>query len=78
MERMTHTNRKDGVMNNTVKIKIKTVYGKELAYPKNYTAVLLTTLTGRKTFTPGDLRIIKRLGYNIEQFPKYIPIEYNK
>ena len=43
----------------------KNVYGNELIYPDNMIAKLLIDLTGKKTAGAADLRIIKRLGYEV-------------
>jgi hypothetical protein len=47
----------------TVLVKIKNVYGTDTVYPLCDTAVLLTKLTGRKTFTDTDIKTLKELGY---------------
>lgn len=55
-----------------VLITIKAVYGKELIYPANDTAKLLTRLTGRTTLSNGDLSIAQEMGYTVKVFtPSY-------
>ena len=51
---------------NTIKVKIKNVYGAELVYPASETAEVLLSLTGQKTFSPHHTAKIKKLGYLIE------------
>lgn len=50
----------------TIKITIKTVYGKELMYPMDEKGKLFASLVGRKTLTAEHLELIKALGYTIE------------
>ena len=46
-----------------ITIKIKNVYGNEMIYPVCDKAKMLVELTGKKTFTPYAIRILKELGY---------------
>ena len=48
-----------------VHVEVRDVYGNQLVYPASDTARIFTGLTGKKTFTPGDLDHIRRLGYTI-------------
>jgi len=48
-------------------IKIKTVYGEDKIYPACATAETFAALTGKKTFSPVDLKHIRALGYTIKQ-----------
>lgn len=50
-----------------VRLQVKNVYGKLLAYPVGETALLLLKLTGKKTLDLKDIQIIKDLGFKIEQ-----------
>ena len=58
-----------------VVLTIKSVYGVPKVYPApgNRTAELLAALVGTKTFSTGDLTVIKALGYEIEYVSAYIP-----
>lgn len=58
-----------------VVLTIKSVYGVPKVYPApgNRTAELLAALTGTKTFSTGDLAVIKALGYEIEYVSAYTP-----
>lgn len=53
-------------MNQTITFFEKSVYGKTLIYPKCDKANIFAGLTGTKTFTVGQLNLIKGLGYNVE------------
>jgi hypothetical protein len=46
-------------------LKRKNVYGNELIYPVNNTAVIFANLIGKKTFTANDLDLISCLNYEI-------------
>lgn len=50
-----------------VTIRIKTVYGRTLAYPANEAACLFAVLTGTTTLTGKTLKIIQQLGYTIKE-----------
>ncbi len=54
-----------------IQIKVKSVYGVERIYPVNDTAVKFGRLVGTKTFTKEQLKIIKDLGYEIEEVYAY-------
>jgi DNA mismatch repair protein MutH len=45
-----------------LEIEIKNVYGNNLIYPINDTAILITKLTHKKTLSYNDLTILKKLG----------------
>lgn len=47
--------------------RIKSVYGNDLYYPVNETALKFANLLGKKTFSRVDLSIIGNLGYTITQ-----------
>ena len=49
----------------TLILKTKNVYGNELIYPVNETAVIFANLIGKKTFTANDLDLIVALKYEI-------------
>jgi len=50
----------------TIKVTIKSVYGKELVYPVSEMAKLFAELLGRKTLVARDIQIIKQMGYTVE------------
>jgi len=50
-----------------VQVKIKQVYGRDMIYPANETAILFTRFTGQKTLTPRDLALIRQLGFHVDQ-----------
>jgi len=41
------------------------VYGKELYYPANDRAELFLQLTGKKTYSKDELKILQKVGYNV-------------
>lgn len=45
---------------------LKQVYGNETIYPVNDVALILASLTGKKTLNSSDLTKIKSLGFSIE------------
>jgi len=47
-------------------VEIKNVYGKDLVYPACKTSKLLCELTGTKTISRENIKVIMDLGYNIE------------
>lgn len=52
---------------NTLLIKQKNVYGNTLIYPACPVAETFAALVGQKTFSVYHLRLIKQLGYDIQQ-----------
>lgn len=50
-----------------ITVKVKNVYGQDLIYPADDNAQRFAQLTGKKTFTKYDLRLIKELGYEVKQ-----------
>ena len=50
----------------TVQVKIKNVYGCERIYPVNQKAIMLTSLTRKKTLDRDEIETIKKLGYQVE------------
>ena len=50
----------------TIKVQIKSNYGQEAIYPLCEVGFNITQLTGRKTLTRTDIKVLKRLGYSIE------------
>lgn len=48
-----------------IKVKVKTVYGKELVYPACDKAQKFADMLGKKTLSKGSLEAIKDLGYMI-------------
>ena len=54
-------------MNNTIKIEVKQVYGVTKFYPACEVSALFARMQGTKTLTSDALKIIKALGYSIEQ-----------
>ena len=52
--------------NLTIMIEIKKVCGKETIYPVCETAKLFAELANTKTLIPNAIRIIKKMGYEIQ------------
>lgn len=52
-------------MENTITVRITTVYGKKSVYPVCQVAHYLAKLTGTKTFNDSQIQTIKDLGYEI-------------
>ena len=52
-------------MQETIRVRIKNVYGNDLTYPNCITSEKLVALIGKKTFSTGDLTKLKDLGFNI-------------
>jgi len=50
-----------------VRYYVRHVYGNPMRYPDNDTARLLLELAGHRTFTDGDLAVIKQLGYELQE-----------
>lgn len=50
----------------TITIEPREVYGKLLYYPQCDNARLFARLCGTRTLQPGDIRIIKLLGYSVQ------------
>lgn len=50
----------------TCRVRIATVYGRELIYPVDEAAKLFATLVGRKTLDRCHLDTIRALGFEIE------------
>jgi hypothetical protein len=53
-------------MNQTITFFEKSVYGKTLIYPKCDKAILMSGLTGSRTFNDTQLDVIRALGYTVE------------
>lgn len=51
----------------SITVKVKNIYGQDLIYPADDNAQRFAQLTGKKTFTKYDLRLIKELGYEVKQ-----------
>lgn len=62
-------------MEQTIKVAIRSLYGKENIYPICETAMLLTRLARTTTITPGALKIIQKLGYKVEVQAPRLPGE---
>jgi len=54
-------------MDNLIVVKIKYVYGRELAYPVNETGYKFADLLGVKTFNDWQIAQIKNLGFQFQQ-----------
>jgi hypothetical protein len=54
------------VMNQSITVTIKSVYGIDRIYPACDTSRLLAKLTGSKTFSDSHIQTIKELGYTVE------------
>ena len=52
-------------MNNKLIVKKQTVYGNELIYPICNQSKILASISGKKTLSPIDIALIKRLGYTL-------------
>lgn len=50
-----------------ITVRIKNIYGNDLIYPVDENAQRFAQLTGKKTFSKWDLRLIRELGYEVEQ-----------
>ena len=48
-----------------VEIEVRNVYGKQLCYPTEENGRIFSRLTRSKTLSPGDLNLIKQLGYTV-------------
>lgn len=59
----------------TCAVQVRSKYGRDLIYPVNETAKALCALTGKRTFDTGDIRIIKQLGYDVEEVPQSLNLE---
>jgi len=58
----------------TVKVKARQVYGNWLLYPNNSAADHFAELAGTKTLSLHNLRLIKALGFTVEQTQETISI----
>ena len=52
-------------MEKTIKVSVRSVYGRETVYPACPDAARFAQLTGCKTLTTEALRIIESLGYSV-------------
>ena len=59
----------------TIKIQFRNSFGMERIYPVCETAYQFTKLTGHKTMSREELKVIKTLGYEIEIVPADISLE---
>jgi len=50
----------------TIKVSVRSVYGRETVYPACPDAAAFAELTGNKTLTDSALELIERLGYTVE------------
>tara|TARA_R100001530_G_scaffold1623_1_gene2913 strand:- start:1311 stop:1490 length:180 start_codon:yes stop_codon:yes gene_type:complete len=57
-----------------LEIETKNVYGNDLIYPKNETAQKFAVLLKKKTLTIEELKLIKELGFSINQVTKGLDI----
>lgn len=53
-------------MQTTIKVQVRTVYGREAIYPACPQAVKLAKLAGTKTLTPEAMCVIREMGFGIE------------
>ena len=60
-----------------LEIETKNVYGNDLIYPKNETAQKFAVLLKKKTLTIEELKLIKELGFSINQVTKGLDIWNN-
>ena len=50
-----------------ITIQVKTIYGNRVIYPKDETAQAFARIAGTKTLTLEALRLIRALGYEINE-----------
>ena len=60
------------LVDNTLFVERRNVYGNDLIYPVNHEARLFAELTGHKTLTKETLNIAKKLGFSIQLAEKDI------
>ena len=48
-----------------ITVAVRSVYGNDLVYPADEKAILFAQLIGAKTFSAGQLRTIRALGYTV-------------
>ena len=60
-------------MSNILKVEIKTVYGKDLIYPRCKRSILFTKLMGTKTISEDNIMLIKWLGVDFETINRNVP-----
>lgn len=58
----------------TIKILVKSVFGREMIYPANEIAGLFCKLLKQESLTRTNLKLIKELGYEVEQVKEIIDI----
>ena len=58
----------------SIQVKVKQVYGKETIYPICNKAILFAKMVGQKTLTRDNLKVIKDLGYTIEQVSEQVTL----
>lgn len=54
-------------MNEIVQVEVRSVYGCDRIYPANDAAVTLAALAGKRTFSDADLKLIRELGFRVEE-----------
>lgn len=54
-----------GVLIVAITVQVRNVFGNNLVYPMDENAIQFSRLTGRKTFTAADLRVVKALGLSV-------------
>lgn len=59
---------------NPVQVEVRNVYGNELIYPANDTAKTFAVLIGKKTLDRNDFRLIRLLGFEVEQIRQPVPM----
>ena len=57
-------------MSNTIKVTVKSSYGKVRVYPACKTAELFSDLSGSVTFSEREIGAIKALGYSVQVAPE--------
>lgn len=53
-----------------IEYSVKNVYGNSLNYPENNIAIMATKLSGRKTLSEDDLKILKDAGFELIRIAK--------
>lgn len=58
----------------TIKVEIKDAFGRENIYPRCPVSELFARLVKQKTLTREDIKIIKELGFTIEQVKEEVKL----
>jgi hypothetical protein len=58
-----------------ITVQVRNVYGNDLVYPYDDTALMFARLTSSKTFSQANLQTIKALGYSIHVAAGHLPFD---